>query len=868
MRILNNKREKDMKKKLALILSVIMLIVSFTACSSSRVGPANDTNAKASSDGTKGPTKPNKALAQKNGPQVTAVYLEKGETVKETFSFSEVHPYFTDEDMTWILDLCGNTVTLATVLVLDTNVSIVNGTIKTADEAYIENNRSFSAGEMESYQFQPLLLDSDGLGIQNNGDLYLRSLEMAVNTGIGIMNAGTVCRADSGSDNHYSAYKVLLEGSAGTTCLKNSGELNFGTININSSGGTVLHNEATGIVYTYAGGEYTVTNGTAILNYGSIKREKSDTYDYYCHECTVNGGYAIENYGSLYHVMNINMTEGTAIRNYPEGSFASAYDNNPDNNTNSVFNITMESGTAVYNEGNARLDNIDINMTKGCALDNYGVFTPGNLNVSVQSGNLFTGTIINNHKGAYLEGLYCLKADTTKDAVLLQNDGVIRNNCSFDIRCGYTKTTDQYGGPIDAYNPFAICENTCLVKNSNQGLISEASFRMTMAGTGEGEYVGFFNEPGAVMLAEILDIYINMYCNKGIGICNGAESILGLTDSDIERYCGSQVFIGNSEDDRVNEYEFELYRVNNVTFSPAGNTGIYNDGTIKRYNINNTISGQDNQGILNNHAIEGDSIYIQLMGSDNVGIQNEGSIHALSAYADVCTSGDGTGINNNGNLYVTGLGVKMENAISAGHLLGLNNKGLIESKAMTSSEGLTNEARLTIENYVDDSVGMYNSGQIHCDTISGGVSGYEAVGILNDESGFIEVATDMNCHTFRKNNIGLANSGSVNVLGNASFHAYNPLYTATISDDAYSENTLAAKIESSGRLTAENINVYSHGSNTGLSNYGYVCAKNLLSLIDYYENHVDACYIDRGGILTYHFKETKSKEGLQRFEGN
>lgn len=249
------------------------------------------------------------------------------------------------------------------------------------------------------------------------------------------------------------------------------------------------------------------------------------------------------------------------------------------------------------------LENIEVNLTKGCALDNHGVFT-GIVNASAQPGSVFTGSLIHNHPGAYLEGsYYYLKADGAKDAVLLQNDGFIRgaesNSCAFDIRCGYTKTTDQYGSPIDAYNPFAGCENTCLVKNSNQGLITEASFMLTMAGTGKGEYVGFCNEPGTVMLAELLDININMYCNKGIGIRNGTESILGLTESDAERYCGSAVFIGDHDDPLANDHEKELYRVNNLTFCTTGNTAVWNDGTIKRFNIFTTINGQENQGILN-----------------------------------------------------------------------------------------------------------------------------------------------------------------------------------------------------------------------------------------------------------------------------
>ena len=39
-------------------------------------------------------------------------------------------------------------------------------------------------------------------------------------------------------------------------------------------------------------------------------------------------------------------------------------------------------------------------------------------------------------------------------------------------------------------------------------------------------------------------------------------------------------------------------------------------------------------------------------------------------------------------------------------------------------------------------------------------------------------------------------------------------------------------------------------------------------MIDYDEYHVDACYLDMGGILSYGAKETTSKDGLKRFEGN
>lgn len=821
------------------------------------------------------PSSPNKGLAQKNGPVVKAIYWEDGEIEEEYFAFSEAFPYFTDKDFTWILDLEGKTVTLSTVLVLDTNISIVNGTIKTTADAYVENNKSFSAGEMETYRGRPMKLESNGLGIQNNAELYLRCFEMTVNTGIGVLNAGTVCRPDTGNDLHSSVFKSLVkvEAYVGTTCFHNKAEMNFGAMTVQSNGGTVLHNEASGIVYTYPDGSFIVTNGTAILNYGLVQPQKSDSYEYYSHECTVNGGYAIENHSDLYHVMDIHLIKGTAIRNYPEGSFIGIQYNNSDTNSYSRFNITMDSGTAVYNEGSARLENMVVKLTAGCVIDNYGIFTPGSLSASVKDGAVYTGTMINNHKGASLEGsYYYLIADATKNAVFVQNDGFIKKSESdggaFGIYCGYTQVTDEYAA-TGVFNPFAKCENTYLVKNCKTGLISDAGFQIVMAGTGVGQYVGFYNEPGTV-LSEELDIRIDMFSNDAIGIHNGAESIMGSIVSDGETYRNNTVIIGEQE--IMNSYLSDrksLYDANQMILCPSGNTGILNDGTFKHRSIYSSTNGKDNRGILNNHAMECDYLQFYLLGSNNVGLQNEGSVHTASASADVNTSGDGIGINNNGNLYATHFSVRMENATSAGNLLGLNNKGLIEVKGMTEGDGLVQEARLSIESHVDDSVGLYNSGQIHCYALGGVVSGEEAVGILNDESGYIEVTTDFNSYTHRKNNIGLSNSGSIQIMGNAAFFAYNQFHFATmIMDDTYSENTCAAKIETSGRFTAENIELYSHGSNTGLSNYGYVCAKNKLSLIDYYEYHVDACYLDMGGILSYGAKETTSKDGLKRFEGN
>lgn len=821
------------------------------------------------------PSSPNKGLAQKNGPVVKAIYWEDGEIEEEYFAFSEAFPYFTDKDFTWILDLEGKTVTLSTVLVLDTNISIVNGTIKTTADAYVENNKSFSAGEMETYRGRPMKLESNGLGIQNNAELYLRCFEMTVNTGIGVLNAGTVCRPDTGNDLHSSVFKSLVkvEAYVGTTCFHNKAEMNFGAMTVQSNGGTVLHNEASGIVYTYPDGSFIVTNGTAILNYGLVQPQKSDSYEYYSHECTVNGGYAIENHSDLYHVMDIHLIKGTAIRNYPEGSFIGIQYNNSDTNSYSRFNITMDSGTAVYNEGSARLENMVVKLTAGCVIDNYGIFTPGSLSASVKDGAVYTGTMINNHKGASLEGsYYYLIADATQNAIFVQNDGFIKKSESeggaFAIYCGYTQVTDEYAA-TGVFNPFAKCENTYLVKNCKTGLISDAGFQIVMAGTGVGQYVGFYNEPGTV-LSEELDIRIDMFSNDAIGIHNGAESIMGSIVSDGETYRNNTVIIGEQE--IMNSYLSDrksLYDANQMILCPSGNTGILNDGTFKHRSIYSSTNGKDNRGILNNHAMECDYLQFYLLGSNNVGLQNEGSVHTASASADVNTSGDGIGINNNGNLYATHFSVRMENATSAGNLLGLNNKGLIEVKGMTEGDGLVQEARLSIESHVDDSVGLYNSGQIHCYALGGVVSGEEAVGILNDESGYIEVTTDFNSYTHRKNNIGLSNSGSIQIMGNAAFFAYNQFHFATmIMDDTYSENTCAAKIETSGRFTAENIELYSHGSNTGLSNYGYVCAKNKLSLIDYYEYHVDACYLDMGGILSYGAKETTSKDGLKRFEGN
>ncbi len=614
-----------------------------------------------------------------NGPRVFVTFLkENGKTVKEEYAFSGNLDFLSSCPNVWTMDLHGQIITLDGPMRVLTEGTIENGTLITSKENHIINEGRLTLGPVDA-EGGLLLLQTEGVGVENNGELILGYAALSVKSGRGIINKKslTAVREDKEPHVKYSTnggvilenegeavlFAADIEGTAETFIINNNKLTLFGT-DFEGMGGVYVLNEPDREL-ALIDCSFTVDHDgeIAVKNHGIVKKAKSSDFEglaprsHATASFLVYDGTAIENSGEWHAQGKINIKRGVGFHNKAIKEFTNEFE--------WIF-IDEEGGVGLLNEG--IFGYVKINCKGGTAIENSGNLM-GEVRVNAVADN-YKGNLIDNEATGTVSADVYINSGCLTEAKLIDNQGVfdgkgLYRNKSFVIYGGMrvAEITDwfseealsnvTYGIVFDGSNL-----NSSLIANS--GKIRDYNLQAYAFGTGE-EFRVLAADPDTEnnFTGEALVVV----CGTGITAFDIGEGAIlnfeyaefttdtsyifpieGITfdKAEAEMPVSDILLLDNKGIVGLTKSQSRLY------FCLKGSrvTGFENKGYIEGYELLIEVGGEENTGFINRELPETDrgrSVHLDTLTSKvieiggNKGTVNEGSMYVNYLSASVCT---------------------------------------------------------------------------------------------------------------------------------------------------------------------------------------------------------------------------------------
>lgn len=616
------------------------------------------------------------------GPEVLSItYDSKDEEVREYFKFFETYPEFTDKTLKpWILDLQGNTIELEEIWTLDTDVTIINGTVKTSKDTYILNKGKLHLGHDYSGNAN-MHINSFGLGIKNEGELLLRSGSFIVNDGTGIENNGTLTPEYRDSNYFDEMQKETVTVKSGNFLTNNGKALLINNDISGDTDGLVINNKDlalskniftgkgkgqvinnTGARLQVSGDSFFVDSDSAVglINYGEIVEQGGDVLfpnayfsATYPGLLLVTKGTGLINYGKTCGYIKACISDGIGVDNHGEMFTGDS----------GKLIGCVEGGVLLINEEKATFVNADIYVKSGQALVNKGTFgNTQSLHITVVSDD-YSGVLALNESSGTMGGAIMFKAGGLNNATLLKNLGTVNSEylsfstgmkiLSLESWFDFTDrsaTTVTFLPIFDPRVEFVPDQNVS-VKDSvlffDEGSTQTVSFAGYLCGKGSGTYELYHakgsgtHELGMPAIGLFGSNSKGLVIDSGVNVSSGSGSFqIGIAAE------GDNITMSSYWEYLYGDYEYDLELCSgNIGIE---NAGIYENSKDDKYvSFSGIVKGSQNKGILNTGFMKA-SLSFHVTGNRNVGLDNPGSIEGDSLGAVIAELGGNTGVINSG----------------------------------------------------------------------------------------------------------------------------------------------------------------------------------------------------------------------------
>ncbi|MCR5311874.1 MAG: FecR family protein [Lachnospiraceae bacterium] len=679
-----------------------------------------------------------------DGPEVDAIF-EDGRI--DTFAFNEDYDAFKAENTQWTLDLRGNTIELIKNLELNTDVTVINGTLVTFGDGYVVNKNVCHLGYEKSTDGEFLLWTHDE-GVKNSGTLDLRSFKATVDGGVGIENSGKI------TNEGYDSYSFF------------NGETEGAEKEITVNTGTFLVNTAVAEEYSIdepvLGNVYVIcNNGCAIENKGVMRVEASE-FSGQSDNFVINRKDAtLSMYLDLFNVE----TDGTV------GLLNEGYINT---NYNDTFFYVDKTGTGVVNKGEIN-GSVWTHVYNGLGMDNFGKVgryfgeIEGGLGVTVEKGgditeseivikagdgmvnhgmiedtesdyvgngfdrlhrvlfyvigDDYTGTALLNDEDGSLCGWLIAYASSVNGGCLIENKGSIEcydMKLAAGLKVTSVERWDAFKTGPESYwqrcevkyelSPDTKLNNTTLFKDSGDSRFEV--FTGVMSGKGAGDVVMWHMTGGGVHSG---------YNSMEIEL-EGSNATGLVIDSGTKLACdpGYELGIGidmgyNPDNPNITMGRYTFPGENCTNYACVNNTGIINNGTIEGtydggarisgIGIKSALYGSESTGLLNNGTVNVRRVEFKVGGTQNTGLHNLTSLDSQD-----CVSGYAIGNRN------------VEGSLISGGNIGVYNPGIIHADYLISVAGDSGYENHGVTSRTEGKegkdIGVYNTGTIELYTTS------------------------------------------------------------------------------------------------------------------------------------------------------
>ncbi|MCR5311957.1 MAG: FecR domain-containing protein [Lachnospiraceae bacterium] len=617
--------------------------------------------------------KTKKRTGREDGPRVRVLYTDdKGEEKDEYINFSEDFEGFAGKlyKGTWTLDLLGERIELVSVLSLDTDVIIKNGTLVTDSSNYIHNKGTASFGD-EAYTYTDTHIETDGLAIENDGALMLRGVDLTVLSGTAVRNSGELSYegyksrqidqdlvADVSIESGLFLYNTGFAYLNGVAIRGRSENyvVNDKDLMINHS---VFYGEGETFVVNHDGASanlgdcYFITEkegSVAFLNEGSI--EKYDpaaikTNDRFVPDAygtplfVVKAGTGLINKNTLTAPAQFLVFGGTGADNY--GNF--------DTETYYV-RMELDGGLGLLNRESGRTGGLNIFVRSGVAAQNFGQMgVSGNLTFGALEE--YTGVLVTNEKSGIITGGATFYCSSLSDGSLLYNTGTVKDAILKFV--GGAKNSNEYYKFPDTSNLYLYMANVLqdpyfsnievdtVMKDAilfkDEGVTENSSLSLCLTGKGSGTYEGY--RACGSGKHEVTNGTAMLYSANGVGLTvdQGIECKLG----------GYTVQTGLQTEGDMYGLSSLYYVDNPGAFDPAfftGNTAVLNKGIIKDSTVTAYMKGSKNTGFKNDGFTEEVNLTVRLDGDRNTGIVNNGTLQGGRIESNIDRVGGNTGVFN------------------------------------------------------------------------------------------------------------------------------------------------------------------------------------------------------------------------------
>lgn len=778
----------------------------------------------------------NSGLRTTDGPQVFAIYVKDGDEICEPFVFREDHPYFTEKDFIWTLDLNGQDIQLEEIVTVKSVLTIINGTIRTRGDAFLINESTLKIGNPE-LKNSLVTISVEDAGIENHASLCLHHLSLNVKNGTGITNYSVI-------ENVYGDIGNVMMTIDSGIGISNEKECNLGTVQMSVNGGIGIENEVNGELYLFEYTEILVNAGTGITNQGTITDDGN-------WKIVVNKGTGIDNVASLQCSLDIIINDGMGFLNQTSGYYGSdevGYTNN--------ITMKLQKGTACLNYGKMENYYMNVWLRQGCAIDNYGILS-GEEMICGSNEDIYSGTVVYNREGAILESVnICIHS--AADCILMENSGKVGDSSEYGgggifIACGYT-ITSTYENPYATENPYisqnASCENVILLQNTASASLGNGSLELAMGGKSNGFYIGLncLND-SSVSLYKYSRLTLKIDSQNAIGIIIPESGILcGNCDETAEGASCTSVYITIGQDvvsysDYTKPYDAEAV---------TGNIGIKNLGTLKGCAIDYRIGcGSDNMGIdnLGTCDVIGTGIFIA-DGRNNIGLSNYGNYTDGSMDVYVWAGENNAGVQNHKSIILRNsafLCVYEDPVIEKPY--GSRNLTLMENHDYFQCDG-----SFAIGGHLNDSSLCINRGQLTVGHLEIHVTGTTGIALLNEVTGRIQIliapsyAHENNVSIYSESNnlIGICNKGIISTEN--IMCVYN----------SGGHETTGFLANTGSSLHCRQLSVVTNPGCVGLSCYGDVFVEGDVNdeyagmiILQCYGGSCVNCLVDHGGTIRY-----------------
>ncbi len=646
---------------------------------------------------------------------VCAYYQENGKDKEEYFEFTSSFYLFSEEEKEWELDLCGNEITLEQRLVLDSNITIMNGTLYTSADNYIQNDGILCILDTCS-------LVAEGIGLSNTGELTLANCCITVRSGQGILNSNIIKQADEEMS------VGLMEEGTGIIVENGTGIINNGSCVLDPV--------------------IAVNNGIGIANTGNCTLNG---------DITVNSGIGIDNTGTCSLNGNLMVNSGTGCTNSQEAYMELLYNYDWD---------SVVTGTYMVNNGTANLDNRNINLSQGTVIDNYGTTEFSLTSIIGTLTDIYEGTAICNHSDGILnmgEGNLRIILLNSSGAKGIYNEGRIESSGDggLELSCGEQEESFYSFYQLTNEDTLNICNDTILLEmlpdavfdvpyTSIRIVSSQAAadkrcigiricegctVDMTSKEYGQtwnvamsGEYVtGVHIEIGAAIRAEEnkeLSISLNSWTSNE-AVADECKECIGIQNNG-EMY-NTSFFAG-------------IKGEKNILLS---NNGIYCGGLSSRIDI--STEGKDNIGIENGSEIYTGCILSMGTGENNLLIKNPSiaSIKTDSLTTTLYNCSYCTGIENSGILTTVSGYMSIQDGY---YCVGISNEGQINYAYLDCMTGGHNENETyKVIDELGSNTGIYNGGN----------------GFILDDN---REGSCLTAYSTDDNNVGISNHGVIDAV--------------------------------------------------------------------------------------------------------